>query len=377
MRKTGYYEKYGENHCFIPYPLPPREPLLELDGQTMSLYGEAMLAIGKLNEMIEKVPDTHRFIKAYVFKEALLSSCIEGIHTTLLDVFTQPLLETKADKDTQLVMNYTKALDKAITLVRDDEIPIASRVILAAHKELMQTGQGDKSDPGYYRRVCVRVGKLIPPPPQKIPELMADLESYVNLDTTYPPLIKAGLAHVQFETIHPFMDGNGRIGRLLIVLMLMQNDLLTAPILYPSYYFKKHQLNYYQKLSAVEAHGDFEGWIKFYLTALKESSIDAYKRATDIEILRDELSHLIRSQAPSDRSMQTRLAALSVIFSYPVINATELSIRLQVSYNTANQVILDFVNLKILRQENQKKRHKLYIFKHYLDVLQREYEERG
>ena len=218
MRKTGHYEQLGTIEYFIPNALPPHNPPLQLDIETMILYGDAMLHLGKLNEMAENLPDKERFIKAYIIKEALLSSSIEGIHTTLLDVFTQPILETKPDKETQLVMNYTKALHKALSLTQEENIPlISSRVILSAHKTLMQTGHGENSNPGNYRKQSVRVGNLVPPPPHLIAELIAQLEQYsniINTDSELPPLIRAGLVHVQFETIHPFLDGNGRIGRL-------------------------------------------------------------------------------------------------------------------------------------------------------------------
>jgi len=378
MRKTGHYEQLGTIEYFIPNALPPHNPPLQLDIETMVLYGDAMLHLGKLNEMAENLPDKERFIKAYIIKEALLSSSIEGIHTTLLDVFTQPILETKPNKETQLVMNYTKALHKALSLTQEENIPlISSRVILSAHKTLMQTGHGEKSNPGNYRKQSVRVGNLVPPPPHLIAELIAQLEQYsniINTDSELPPLIRAGLVHVQFETIHPFLDGNGRIGRLLIVLMLIENGLLSEPILYPSYYFKKHQLEYYQWLDRVRTHGDFEGWITFYLTALKESSIDAYKRAKDIETLRQDLIQRITNEKRFSISVkEKRLTTLSLLFSYPVISISILSLYLKVSYNTAHRIIADFINLGLLSEENNQARGKLFIFKHYLDILEQEY----
>lgn len=374
MRSTGHYEIIGNTEYFIPDALPPKNPPLAIDAETMALFGDAMLELGKLNEMTKRLPDDERFIKAYIIKEALLSSSIEGIHTTLVDIFTQPLLESKPSKDTQLVMNYTKALSVSLTMIQKEGLPLSSRVILKAHEELMQVGNSNKSDPGHYRKQLVKVGNLIPAPPFQIPELMTELERYINEDEMLPVLIKAGLAHVQFEEIHPFLDGNGRIGRLLIVLMLVQKGILSEPVLYPSYYFKKYHFEYYQRLDRVRTHGDFEGWVKFYLAAMRESSIDAHRRAKDIELLEENLTFIIKSEKRFSAKMrEVRLQALATLFSYPIISISELSAQLGISYNTAHQIISNFIELGFLVEETQQKRGRLFKFKQYLDVLEQEY----
>ncbi len=373
MRQTGHYEKLGTTTYFIPNPLPPENPKLTLTPEATNLYGQAMNSLGKLNEMAHRVPDIQRFIKAYITKEALLSSAIEGVHTTLLDVFTQPLSTIKPNKNTQLVLNYTKALTKALTLIQDEGLPISSRVIRAAHKELMELGQGNKSDPENYRKQAVIVGNLVPPPATQVPELISQLEQFINTNESLAPLIKAGLAHVQFETIHPFLDGNGRIGRLLIVLQLIDSKLLLAPIIYPSYYFKKHALEYYQTLDRVRTTGDFEGWILFYLRAIHASSIDAYRRAKDIETLEMELASLFRKK--SSTYQESRLKALTILFKFPIISIKELATQLGVAYNTASKIIADFVQENILVESTKQKRGKLFKFEQYLDILEQEYAE--
>ncbi len=373
MRITGHYEKLADIEYFIPNPLPPEKPSFELDTETADLYGQTMHQLGKLNEMTENLPDITRFIKAYVIKEALLSSSIEGIHTTLLEVFTQPLAESKPNKNTQLVMNYPKALHAALSMIKKQNLPICSRVILKAHELLMQLGEGDKANPGHDRKQSVRVGNLVPAPPSQVPQLMTKLEHFINENETIPTLIKAGLAHVQFETIHPFLDGNGRIGRLLIVLMLVEGELLSEPILYPSYFFKKHHLEYYQHIDRVRTDGNFEAWITFYLTAILDSCIDAYRRAKDIEKLNQQLTNVIINENLSDKACEIRLKALSTLFSFPVISINEMSSQLNVSYNTANQIISRFIELDILTEENQQKRGKLFKFKKYIDALEQEY----
>ena len=366
MRKTGNYKRLGSIDYFIPEPLPPKDPDLVITPEMLTLFGEAMQALGNLNGMVEKLPDSDRFIRAYVAKEALLSSAIEGIHTTLLEFFTQSLLESRPDKATQLVINYTQALKKACLLIQKDNLPISSRVILAIHKVLMELAEN--ADPGHYRKQAVRVGNLVPPPADQVHECMTALEHYINESEGLPPLIKAGLVHLQFETLHPFIDGNGRLGRLLIVLMLIDNDILQLPILYPSYYFKKNHLEYYQRLDAVRARGDFEGWITFYLRIMRDSALDAYRRVQDIEAL----WHLLTKRM-GDRATDLRLKALSVIFQSPIINIGELELRLGVSYNTAYKIINDFVEFGFLVQETAKKRNKLFKFQQYLDILNQDY----
>ena len=365
MRKTGHYS----DNYFIPDPLPPHNPPFNFTTELATLYGDAMLQLSKLNEMIMYVPDVKRFMKSYVIKEALLSSAIEGIHTTLLDVYTQPLSESKPTQETQLVINYVQALEVAVQMMRQDNMPISARVILNAHTALIPTGE---SDAGNYRKQSVRVGNHIPPQAVQVPQCMADLEHFINNDETLPPLIKAGLAHVQFETIHPFLDGNGRIGRLLIVLMLLDSGLLAEPILYPSYYFKKHHAAYYHYLDAVRLQGDFEGWITFYLMAIRDSSIDACRRAQDIAALKNDLMHKIVVDENA-KMHDTRLKAVQIFFGFPIISIQELSTQLDMTYNTARSVILYFVDKGVLVEETGQKRSRFFRFKPYWEILEREY----
>lgn len=248
---------------------------------------------------------------------------------------------------------------------------IVSRVILEAHKTLMSGGDGDKVNPKNYRKVQVKVEKLTPPPANKIEELIADLEKFINNDKSLPVLIKAGLAHIQFETIHPFLDGNGRIGRLLIVLMLIKDKVIFAPILYPSIYFKKHHLEYYQRLDAVRTKGDFEGWIAFYLKAIKESASDAYKKSKEIEKLERQLHNKITNSKDFSLPQEQTIKTLSVLFRFPVISIAELKNELQVSYNTANSIIQKLIKLDVLKLDEKQKRNRLFRFDVYLNLLEK------
>lgn len=372
MRKIGTYRKLGDLNYFIPTPLPPTNPSLEINAEIINLYGEASFALGQLNEMSQRLPDPKRFIKAYVIKEALLSSAIEGIHTTLVEVFTT-LQEARPNKETQLVLNYTHALDAALDMLTTQQLPIVSRVILKAHEVLMSTGDGDKSDPGAFRRQSVRVGELVPPPATEVANLMSDLEKYINDSNEHLPLIKAGLAHVQFETIHPFLDGNGRIGRLLIVLMLIDGGLIKLPILYPSYYFKKHHLEYYQRLDRVRTHGDFEGWIVYYLKCIRDSAVDAHTRAKEIESLEIKLKQLIKSNEAFTKMRDTATSVLELLFSQPVTGIADMSSKLKKAYNTVHNILKAFVQHGLVAETIINKRNKLYRFDLYLQLLEKEY----
>ena len=367
LRETGIYEQLGELNYFVPNPLPPAPPLF-LDGNLLERYGRAIYQIGQLNEMSERLPNKARFIKAYLIKEALFSSAIEGINTTIIELFTPPSEGFKQNKETQLVLNYTSAIETALNMVQHENYPIVARVILSAHEALMSGGAGAGADPGNFRKQGVHVGNLVPPPAPKVPQLIADLEKYINEDNTLPALIKAGLAHVQFETIHPFLDGNGRIGRLLIVLMLIESNLLNAPIIYPSYYFKKYHARYYDCLDRVRTHGDFEQWVSFYLEAIEESALDAHRRAKEIEAL--------------EKNIRTKFAAkdleneiLTILFEFPIINVTQLAEKLGKSYNAAHSHIKKFVAVGVLTEMTEQQRNKLFRFDAYLALLEKEYQE--
>lgn len=372
MRETGTYQTLGSLRYFIPHPLPPADPPLKLTGEILALYGETSFALGQLNEMGQRLPDPRRFIRAYVIKEALLSSAIEGIHTTLIEVFTKPLAEQNINKETQLVLNYTSALEAALVMLQDEGLPLVTRVILRAHEVLMSVGEGDHATPGQFRKQSVQVGDLTPPPALEIPRLMGELEKYINNPSETPPLIQAGLAHVHFETIHPFLDGNGRIGRLLMVLMLMDSKLLSLPILYPSYYFKKHRLEYYQRLDRVRTHGDFEGWILYYLTSIKESAQDAYIRAKKIESLEINFKNLIDTHPRFAKMKETATLALDFLFSYPITATAEMGQKLGKAYNTVQNILKEFEKLELVTQHIIHKRNKLYHFKPYLTLLEEE-----
>ncbi|MCL4380022.1 Fic family protein [Candidatus Dependentiae bacterium] len=369
QRITGRYQSLGNLTFFIPENLPPKKPPLELAGELAELYAATLQAITRLNEMAEHIPNAQRFIKAYIIKEAMLSSAIENINTTMVDVFTETLASGSQHytKETQLILNYDRALHAAVQLIRDQQMPITTRLICQTHAMIMN----GESHAGTFRQQTVRVGQLIPAPPQEIPALMAALETFMNTNNELPPLIQAGLAHVQFETIHPFLDGNGRMGRMLIILMLIESTTLTTAILYPSYAFKKRQTEYYQYLDRVRTQSDFEGWIRYYLQAMQESAIDAYQRTGKIQQLDEEIRTRITTEKQFSRIQSSALEALSLLFELPVINSNALATRMACSYNTAAKLISLLVDAKLLQEITGYKRNKLYQFKPYLELLER------
>lgn len=376
MRTTGNYDILGDIHFFTPFALPPCNPSLQLAPEILELYSQAVYNLGRLNETSKRLPDQKRFIKAYIIKEALLSSAIEGIHTTLADVFTHTQDESiKATKNTQLVINYIQALDVAIEMMQQQELPICSRVILAVHSALLANIDGEKATPGIYRKQTVKVGDLVPPMAPKIPELMSTLEKYINEDRSLPALIQAGLAHLQFETIHPFLDGNGRIGRLLIILMLIDNKLLDDPILYISYYFKKHHAQYYQALDRVRTQGDFEGWISYYLQAVAQSAFDANLRIKEIEALERRLKDQIKNDPQFSKSQEVALTVLTSLFSVPITTVSIVGKSINKTHHTTTKIVTKFIELGIISQtiETIDKRYKQYRFDQYLDLLEKEY----
>ena len=367
-RKTGIYKKMGEIEHFIPDPLPPN-PSLKLSEQALELYGQAMLELGKLNEVARHLPDKKRCIKAYVIKEALLSSAIENIHTTTSDIFS--LTPEKPSKDRQLVLNYIDATETTVQEIQNNK-PITQRLLCQAHEILMSTHNTIPADAGVLRKHAVRVGRLIPAPALDLPELMTRLETFINEDRSLPPLIKAGLAHVQFETIHPFSDGNGRVGRLLITLMLIESGLLQEPIIYPSYYFKKYRMDYYYWLDQVRVQGDFEGWIHFYLQAIRQSALDAHQKAEEITHLEKKIRARIATEKKCARVVDLAQETVTILFQSPIITIQQLADRLQKSHNTAQSMIKRFLEMGILQKKGEQKRNSLFYFDEYLELLEKE-----
>lgn len=369
--RSGHYEKFGEHNHFVPSSLPPI-PLLQMDNEMIILFGEAMRSLGKLNEVGVRIPNKRKLIDIYVAKEAVLSSDIEGIHTTLTEVLEykarQKLHENKNIED---VLNYMDAVNHAVNMLEEQGLPISSRVIRESHEVLLAGARGKDKMPGNFRKVPVFVGSLVPPPANYIADLITDLEKFINEDKSLPPLINVGLAHVQFETIHPFLDGNGRIGRLLIVLMMMDYGLISEPILYPSSYFKKFHSEYYERLDRVRTHGDYEGWINYFLRGVKHSAEDVVARAWQIDKLLEESAAKIEANINTAKR-ENALRLLEQLCHTPTMSISDIAELTETTYPPAQKLTKDFEKLGILEPENpEKKRGKTYSFKQYLKILER------
>lgn len=345
---------------------------LILDSEILQLYGEAMAQLSKLNEMMAHLPNKHDYIKAYIAKEIQLSCSIDGIHTTLLDIFTQPLLESKLSKEIHFVINSIEALRGSLPLAKEP-LPITS-TLLNIHKTCIF-----QEDIGF-RQQSIRVGTFVPPQPSDIAHLMTQFEAQITSETVaLPTLIKIGLAHVQLETIHPFLEGNGHTNRLFTLLLLINNSLISEPFLYPSLYIKQFHREYYQLLNNIKTSKDLaqdlKAWTRFYLSLLIQSSMDAYKRTQAIEtLITTLLAEINNNNRLSTKMRQARSSAILFLLSNPVTNISNLSNHLKTSYNTAAQIMHEFLEAAIVIQENKQKREKLFCFQPYLAILEQDYE---
>ena len=289
--RAGYYKTNLSGDMayksFVPSKLPPK-PELNIDDEMISLLAKASGSIATLEAVSNRIPDKLLFTAMYVRKEALLSSQIEGTQVTLEDIL-DPMIELNTNRDIDDVINYISAADSSIKMLQN--LPLCNRLIREAHRILMKGIRGQDKSPGDFRLsqnwiggygANIKNASYIPPNPQDMIEAMSDLEKYMNAEDDTDVLIRAALIHYQFETIHPFLDGNGRVGRLLIMLFLIDRKVLTTPALYISYFLKKYQSEYYSRLSEVRVKGNYEQWVKFFLRAINESAQDAIQTIEEL-----------------------------------------------------------------------------------------------
>ena len=361
--------------AFIPPPLPPVPPV-RMD-RLNTLLESANLALGRLDGMTSILPDTDLFLYMYVRKEALLSSQIEGTQSSLSEL----LLFERADlpgvtlDDVQDVANYVAAMDRGLARIRDD-FPISLRLIREIHEILLSKGRGSKRQPGEFRRSQNWIGGsrpgnavFVPPPPGQVLDLMSDLEKFVHADTPeVPTLIKAGLVHVQFETIHPFLDGNGRLGRLLITFLLCAQGILKEPILYLSLYLKTYRQTYYDLLQGVRERGDWEDWLAFFLKGIAETSQQAADTARELRDLFETDRHRIEGLG---RPAASALRVHQRLQRNPIVAIPDAARNLRLSPPTVANAIGHLEKLGILRELTGKQRGRLFVYDAYLDILNR------
>ncbi len=375
--ETGRYEATtvgGETvRAFVPSRLPP-EPALDLSALQCS-FERALLALGRVDSLSTLLPDTHLLLYRYVRKEAVLSSQIEGTQSSLSDLLLFEMDEVPGVPldDVIEVSNYVMALEHGLRRLREG-FPLCNRLIREMHAKLMARGRGSDKDPGEFRRSQNWIGgrrpgtaRFVPPPVSAVLDCMSDLERFFHeRDSGLPVLLRAGLAHVQFETIHPFLDGNGRIGRLLITLMLCHDRVLREPLLYPSLYFKRHRDDYYALLNEVRRTGDWEAWLAFFLDGVTQTSEEAVSTAQRLLSLFQEDQVRIRQRG---RASGSALRVHQALQERPIISLQKLADRTGLSFPAVSTGMKILEEMGMAQELTGRKRNRLFGYGRYLAIL--------
>ncbi|MCL7474807.1 MAG: Fic family protein [ANME-2 cluster archaeon] len=375
--RAGIYEMLPAGYrAFIPKSLPP-DPPLEYDDELHSLLSKADRDLARLDGITTVLPNPDLFIAMYVKKEALLSSQIEGTQASLEGVleFEADLLPKDDIQDIKEVVNYVKALNYGIKKL--DDYPVSLDLIKDIHKILLEGARGANLDPGEFRAFQNYIGtpgasvhdaRFVPPPPDTVQHAMEELERFFHMKDNIPPLVKIALIHAQFETIHPFLDGNGRIGRLLISFYLVWKEILSKPLLYLSFYLKNNRNEYYDLLMNVRTEGAWEDWIKFFLKGVSETSQEAANTAREIIKLKEDL--ILKLYENSISSIYA-VKMLDFLFDRPLVSSSDIVETLNISTVSVNELVKKFEKLGILREITGKKRYKKYFFANYVDIISR------
>lgn len=375
---TGRYEISivgGERiEAFVPKPLPPNPPLA-FDGKLQRSLEPALLALGRLDSLATLLPDTTLFLYAYIRKEAVLSSQIEGTQSSLSDLLLFELDEAPGVPidDVVEVSNYVAALEHGLRQLREG-FSLSNRLIREIHGVLLSRGRGSEKSPGEFRRSQNWIGgtrpgnaTFVPPPPGLVPECMGDFERFLHDERTdLPVLVKAGLAHVHFETIHPFLDGNGRVGRLLITFLLCHAGILHEPLLYLSLYFKQNRSTYYTLLDTVRREGDWEAWLRFFLEGVRqtaEGAVDTARRL--VSLFQEDRKRII----PYGRRTNSALRVHDALKARPITSLPEACQRTGLSFPTAAGAMDLLAKLGIAREITGKERNRVFVYERYLAIL--------
>ncbi len=360
--------------AFVPYPLPPKPPL-EIDADLREALDGALLSLGRLDSATTLLPDTHLFLYMYVRKEAVLSSQIEGTQSSLSDLLLFELEEAPGVplNDVLEVSNYVAALDHGIKRLRDS-FPLSNRLLREVHGILLAKGRGGDKEPGEFRRSQNWIGGtrpgnalFVPPPPDRVPDAMGALEKFLhNLPEKAPALIKAALAHAQFETIHPFLDGNGRIGRLLITLLFCHEGILREPLLYPSLYFKQHRTRYFDLLQQVRTEGDWEAWLLFFVEGIREMAEGAVATARRLSTMADEDRQRIQSLG---RLAGSALRVHQAMQQKPLGSIPWLVRETGLSVPTVTAALKALQGADIVKEITGRKRNRLFSYERYLAIM--------
>jgi Fic family protein len=366
-RAGRYVTQPARYRAFIPAPLPP-DPSIGWDEELQNLLSKADRALGRLDGVAAVLPNPDLFVAMYVRKEAVLSSQIEGTRATLLDILDYETTGVLV-KDVDEVVNYIRAMNKG--LERLTALPLSLRLIREIHAELLKGVRGEHRTPGEFRTTQNWIGPpgstidnatFIPPPPHEMQAALGDLEKYIHKDDKLPALVKNALIHAQFESIHPFLDGNGRVGRLLITFILVHDNILKRPLLYLSYFFKRNRQQYYDRLNNIRNKGDWEGWIKFFLQGVYEVSNQATETAQRIIALQEQ-----------DRArlagIPNGLKLIDQLFFNPLITINEIRRLTGISPATAGRLVKQMIQLDILAEITGYARNRKFIYKDYFTIL--------
>lgn len=343
---------------------------IEIDEDMLNLLGEASRLLGKLDGVSQKVPNINLFISSYVRKEALMSSQIEGTQASLVDVL-DPSIEGNSNADVEEVVNYTRALNYAIERLKS--YPLCNSMLKEIHLQLLSGVRGEDKEPGEFRRSQNWIGgagcnlntaRYVPPTVEMMIEAMSDLEKFINDDfDNINPLVKVALIHYQFETIHPFLDRNGRIGRMLIVLFLIDKKIINYPIFYISYFLKKNRVEYYDRLAEVRAKGNFEQWIKFFLSAVIETCEDSINTIEKLSELDEKNALIIESGSKSVKLVY------SYILQNPIIEINKTAKDLGFAFSTIASAVKELCSLGVLVENTAQRRNRTFSYEKYLQIL--------
>jgi Fic family protein len=363
--------------AFIPYPLPP-DPPLNLSGEHYELLDQATLALGRLDGLAGQLPRdvVSLYTYFYIRKEAVLSSQIEGTQSSLSDLILYESNEAPGmpTADVGEVLQYVKAIYHGLTRLREDDFPLSLRLIREIHEILLSSGRGSEKHPGEFRTSQNWIGgsrpgnaRYIPPPPDEILACMGALEKFLHEKHLHMQvLVKAALVHVQFETIHPFLDGNGRLGRLLITLLLCAEGVLQEPLLYLSLYIKQHREAYYDLLQRVRTEGDWESWLHFFLTGVYETANQAAHTSRKIlELFQDDQKRI----QTFGRSLSTTLHIYTLLQSMPLVTIPRASLETALSVPTVTAALARLEEIGIVREITSRRRDKLYSYEKYIQLL--------
>ena len=361
----------SDYECFVPQDLKYLK--FNIDEELQNLINRAYLLLGRLDGMATTLPDIDLFVSMYVQKEAVISSQIEGTQASLIDVLQKDRKNEKI-KDTEEIVNYIKATNYAFKKL--EELPLCMRLIKDTHSILLSGVRGDEKSPGEFRKsqnwigyagCTLNTASFIPPAPSEMEKSLNDLEKYIHEDNFIPNLIKIALIHYQFETIHPFLDGNGRMGRLLIILFLKERRLIEYPVLYLSYFFKKNRNMYYELLNNVRIKGEFEEWIKFFIKGICEISEDAISSIQKIIELKKADIEKIRNIPKGNIS--NLLLIYDYLLRHPFLETEDIRRLSDLSKPTVNKLLETLTELEILELVEEKKRYKQYVYRKYVDIL--------